>query len=246
MGPIKLFLFGEARLAYGTRGTNLALIADEPRPSCLSGAAASRSAARSCDRCNVARSGRCQGPQCTQYRTLAVAPGSAGESATWRYDAAISGGEVRFDPPAQRWIDVTAFERGVGKGLDRTGGIASPETLIWFQQALALYTADFLEGYYYDWVQPNVSACARSISPVWKTSCGISRCAAKLRLASPLANASFNSTPSASRSIASSSGSLRKMASGTRRSSNTRSAATCCWPSSGLGLRKRPRRFTSA
>lgn len=60
--------------------------------------------------------------------------------------------EVSLAPDLPLWLDVAVFEAAVAPMLGQPFQAASPEAITALEAALALYTADLLEGHYDDWV----------------------------------------------------------------------------------------------
>lgn len=61
-------------------------------------------------------------------------------------------GEVGINPDIDLWLDVAAFEQSIPTNLTAARVDNAIEHLTRMEKAIALYTGDFLEGIYCDWV----------------------------------------------------------------------------------------------
>ena len=58
---------------------------------------------------------------------------------------------VGFNCASDHWLDVAAFEEGVGRHLSPSAGIDRARDWSGAEEAVACYTGDLLEGFYDDW-----------------------------------------------------------------------------------------------
>jgi DNA-binding SARP family transcriptional activator len=63
----------------------------------------------------------------------------------------VDGEWIRFDPGADVWLDVAAFETAFEAVRDRPGALLAAEEGRALKKAVGLYTSDLLENWYLDW-----------------------------------------------------------------------------------------------